>query len=421
MQWQRSLVPLFLFDTAVALLTVAFCVGFLITLLGVWIAARRMRWVKPGKIAFGAGVVAMLILALLFSLTILQPLPSTLVARQPTPVPAGVNYWNLSTGSHIAYLEMPAQGIANATPIIFVGGGPGEEDVADRSQTQFFGQLALLGYNVYFYDQIGSGLSARLEDPEQYTLARHVADLEAIREQIGAKKVILLGESWGGTLVANYTSNYPQHVAKMIFTSPAPINASDQPDFGGSVTSMLNKTAQQQANQMLFGNPRFLAWYLLGEINPKAAKSFVSDQEADAFFNTFLQIVRPGTVCDPAHLPKQVQQGNGFYDNIFTTRNAGTAHPKISPRAILILASDNTPSLIMTGSCNYISWAATWQYKTTLPGSTLLYFQDAGHVIYLDQPSLYLASIQAFLLGKPLPLQPWTSPQPPDSFKGPVG
>ena len=45
------------------------------------------------------------------------------------------------------------------------------------------------------------------------------------------------------------------------------------------------------------------------------------------------------------------------------------------------LASDHIPALILTGGCNYIDWAPTWQYKTTLPDSTLVCFPDAGHVI----------------------------------------
>jgi pimeloyl-ACP methyl ester carboxylesterase len=299
-----------------------------------------------------------------------------------------------------------------------VGGGPGEEDVADTSQTQFFGQLARLGYDVYFYDQIGSGLSARLADPGQYTLARHVADLEAIRAHIGVQQVILMGASWGGTLVATYMATYPHHVAKAIFTSPAPINEAEWSD-EGSITSRLSAAAQQQYHQMLFETPRFAAWYLLGRINPQAAHSLVSDREADAFFNTFLQLISQATVCDPAHLPKGQAQGNGFYDNIFTTTDAQTRHGNVNPRTLL--ASNHTPTLILTGACNYIKWAVTWQYKTTLPNSTLLYFPHAGHVIYLDQPGLYLASLRAFLLGTPLPLQLWTTAQPPDTLEGPVG
>lgn len=395
------------------LLAAAFCAGFLIITGGAWIAAKRMKRAKPGRTAFSIGAITMLVLAFAFAMTVLRPLPSSTAARQKPTVPTGVRYWNLSTGSHIAYLKIPAQPKTMATPIIMVGGGPGEEDVADRSKTKYFGQLAQLGYDVYFYDQIGSGLSARLKDPGQYTLARHVADLEAIRVKIGAKKVILMGASWGGTLVANYMAAYPQYVAKAIFTSPAPIDYAEWPDFG-SIISRLQGSSRQQANRIL-KNPRFLFWYVLGRINPKAAHNLISDAEVDAFFNTFLQLVQPGTVCDPAHAFKGTPLGNGFYDNIFTTASASSMHAGVNPRKLL--ASNHTPSLIMTGACNYIKWAPTWQYKATLPDSTLLYFPHAGHEIYRDQPDLYMASIRAFLLGTPLPLQPWTTPQPPNSLE----
>src|SRR5262249_29888247 len=85
-----------------------------------------------------------------------------------------------------------------------------------------------------------------------------------------------------------------------------------------------------------------------------------------------------------------------------------------------IRASNHTPTLILTDACNYVPWDVTWQYKTTLPNSTLLYFPHAGHVIYLDQPELYLASVRAFLLGTPFPLHLWTTAQPPATLEGPA-
>jgi pimeloyl-ACP methyl ester carboxylesterase len=229
--------------------------------------------------------------------------------------------------------------------------------------------------------------------------------------------VILMGASWGGTLVATYMATYPQHVAKAIFTSPAPINEAEWSD-EGLITSRLSAAAQQQYHQTFY-TPRFITWYLLGLINPTAAHTLVSDREADAFFNTFVQGISQGTVCDPAHLPKGQVQGYGFYDNIFTTTDAQHRHGNANPRTRL--SSNHTPTLILTGACNYIKWAVIWQYKATLPNSTLLYFPHAGHVIYLDQPALYLASIRAFLLGTPLPLPPWTTARPPDTRIGPAG
>ena len=94
----------------------------------------------------------------------------------------------------------------------------------------------------------------------------------------------------------------------------------------------------------------------------------------------------PGVVCSPAHLPHQHQQGIGFYDNIFTTRNADTFHPAVNPRTVL--ASDHTPVLIMTGSCNYIKWAIEWQYRMKFPDSRLLYFANAGQGMGLEYPGV---------------------------------
>jgi proline iminopeptidase len=131
----------FLFNDSFALFGAAFCIGFSITALGVWISVKRAtKWKMPGRLALGVAATVMLVLWLLASLTILKPLPSTLIARQSPPIPSGVRYWNLSTGSHIAYLEVHAEGKSEVTPIIIVGGGPGEAVVTNVSYTQFFAE-----------------------------------------------------------------------------------------------------------------------------------------------------------------------------------------------------------------------------------------------------------------------------------------
>ena len=410
--WVAAVTVLFAVAHAVSsipvLLTAAVCASLLVNVGVSRLAGRAARLARPRWYAAAVGLAGTALLVAACSATVLQPLPSTASARRPPPAPARVRHWNLPTGSRLAYLEVPAKGRARPVPVIFAGGGPGEEDVTETSQTRFFGQLSRLGYDVYFYDQLGSGLSERLRNPAGYTVARQVADLEAIRQRIGARQVILLGSSWGATLVANYMAAHPSDVAKAVFTSPAPMDYAQWPAGFGSVTSRLPPAQRQRASSLLPGNLRFAAWYALGLINPAAAHQFVPDHEADAFFNTFLQVTEPGTVCDPARLPRQPQTGNGLYDNIFTTRDA--QHTSTDTRAAL--AADHTPALILTGGCNYIKWAATWQYRTTLPNSTLVCLPGAGHVIYLDQPRPYLAAIESFLLGKPLPAQPRTTDKP---------
>src|SRR5260370_37062375 len=99
----------FLLDSSSALFVVAFGVGFLITSGGAWIAARMMTRARPGRIALGVGAATMLLLVLVTAVTIFPPLGSTAAARQAPPLPRGTDYWNLNTGSHLAYLKVPAQ------------------------------------------------------------------------------------------------------------------------------------------------------------------------------------------------------------------------------------------------------------------------------------------------------------------------
>jgi proline iminopeptidase len=399
-----ALIP---WSASIGVFALALLVGLGLTFCLAWLGVKAMSFRRAARVALSIGVVAMLLLSVTASLSILRPISASPV---PPPAPPGTRYWNLSTGSHIAYIKTPAQGKASATPIIIVGGGPGIASLNDTARMQFFARFAQFGYDVYAYDQIGAGVSARLDDPDRYTVARHVADLEAIRQQIDAQQVILIGESWGGELTANYMAIHPTHVARVVFTSPAPINPSEWSDKGGSV-----KPEVQDAMSLTEAPPRFLFWYILGQINGRAAHHFAPDREMDGFFDEQFQHFAPAGVCDPAHLhlPSGGLRGNGFYSNIFTNKDANTKHTQ-NPRQLLSI--NQTPALILVGSCNYIKWEVEYQYKQTLPNSTLLYIPHAGHVIYLDQPDIYFASIRAFLLNIPLPLQPWTSstPPPPD-------
>jgi hypothetical protein len=48
------------------------------------------------------------------------------------------------------------------------------------------------------------------------------------------------------------------------------------------------------------------------------------------------------------------------------------------------------------------------QYKEALPNETVFYFEDAGHMISLTQPSLVGDIIRAFLLDAQFPMAPYT-------------
>jgi hypothetical protein len=76
--------------------------------------------------------------------------------------------WDLPTGSHLAVVHF-GNG-RNPVPVIYLHGGPGADFVSSvREHPDWWQRLSARGADIYVYDQIGSGLSARLRDPTQYT------------------------------------------------------------------------------------------------------------------------------------------------------------------------------------------------------------------------------------------------------------
>jgi proline iminopeptidase len=98
-----------------------------------------------------------------------------------------------------------------SVPLIACHGGPGLWDM--------FGSLAgLLAGEVRMirWDQRGCGRSER-RGP--YSVARSVADLEAVRAGCGLERTAVLGHSWGAALALRYTLDHPDRVSALIYVS----------------------------------------------------------------------------------------------------------------------------------------------------------------------------------------------------------
>lgn len=364
--------------------------------LAAW-TTRRLWPAQRTVVALGFGIGTTLLLSLLAALSVGRPLAPP---AERVPLPPEGGYWELPTGSRIAYLRLPALGQAQATSIIRIHGGPGGYAVTNERAIAFFGQLARDGYDVYLYDQIGSGLSARLDDPREYTLTRSVADLEAIRQAIGADQLILLGESWGATLAANYMAAYPSRVARVIFSSPAPINPAEWGSYQADLRPRL-APAQQQALAQLTSQPRLRLISLLAALNPRAAHNLAPDRELDGWMDRYVSLQLSGLRCNPASaLVAQPVHGFGFWAARMVGREFYEQRARLNPRALL--AGNQTPVLILRGACDHVDAGVADQYRATFAQSTLVPFPAAGHVIYEEQPERYLAAVRAFLRDEPI-------------------
>ncbi|MFF4414849.1 alpha/beta fold hydrolase [Streptosporangium sp. NPDC001559] len=371
-------------------------VAFLLGLPCLALYGARRRTVAS---AVFAAVVAVVV-AGTAAVTAFRPLP--VIAHGPAP--AGIGFWDLPTGSRIAYVSLKAAK-PRPTPVIFLHGGPG---TPDEGLPDSGAELAALGFDVYSYDQLGAGRSTRLADVSGYTVARHVADLDAIRKTIGAERVILVGESWGGSLTAQYMAAHPDNVAKAVFVSPGPIWEGAFPD--GNYGSPWDRVAPQDRARFdaLNEEPRVLALFTLMGINPQAAHALVPDAEADSHLHRLALAGKDGTGCTAGPPAKPHDNPQGFYVNQVTNADfAGIADPRPALRQVRV------PSLIMRGECDYVIWPVTRDYRRTLPESRLVYVRGAGHAVERGQPKVYRSLLLDFLLDRPLALPDHSSAQPP--------
>jgi len=373
-----------------------------------WIASR---WIAPahrGRLALAVGGGTTLCILLVASITLFRPFaPSPSVSSQA--VPPDVRYWDLPTGSRIAYLESPAVEPTERPPIVFLHGGPAGGIVSAEIVTEAISSFRQDGFDVYIYDQIGGGLSARLTDIEEYTVSRHVADLESIRRQLGAETMILIGESWGGELATHYFAAYPERVERMTLINPGALS---NQEWGDVDTCDLVGTAsdenREKFNDLL--SLRFLMSDLLRDINPGAAHDFLPDAEGDAFGEELMSLLLDGMVCDPKRIPDGTRIGISMWAYTMTDIDRDKTDTADLASS---LASNDIPVLIFKGECDYCLWEATHQYKELFPNTTLLYIEGAGHILYVDKPQVFHDATRAFLLEEPLPVQPYLGSEPP--------
>ncbi len=209
---------------------------------------------------------------------------------------ASTKYWILPTGSKIAYTHVEGKGNKKPFPLIYLHGGPG--GYVYSKDIEVLGQLAEIGYDVYLYDQIGSGLSDRLQNVKEYTALRHQKDLEEIVKLLNVNKVILVGHSWGSVLAVMYTADNLNKIDKLIFPCPGTIKPVNEQLESLKAPDSLDLKEPYDPTGELIGtllSPRHLSIRLWARL---FGVKLASDKEADDYLNTMANAFTKGLVFD---------------------------------------------------------------------------------------------------------------------------
>ncbi len=110
---------------------------------------------------------------------------------------------------HTLYVE--ECGNPAGLPVVFLHGGPGAG--ISTYHRRFFDPAR---YRIVLFDQRGAGKSTPFAELVDNTTAHLVADIEAIREQLGIERWVVFGGSWGSTLALAYAQTHPQRALGLV-------------------------------------------------------------------------------------------------------------------------------------------------------------------------------------------------------------
>jgi len=268
-------------------------------------------------------------------------------------------------------------GDPNNPVVIVLHGGPG----ADYRYLLPMANLAD-EYFVVFYDQLGTGLSQRVES-EEITVNSFIRDLNSFVDHFGrGKPVRLIGHSWGAMLASAFTGQYPNKVEALVMAEP------------GFVEYQQLKTLMDQQGgpsaKMIWGlsTAWFNKWRAHGDAFAKN----------DFFMNKAILLFQsPEELCE-GQLPNMQfwRFGSSNFDATIgrTMKDDEFAKTLNFARGIENYAGD---VLMLTGACNQLTgFQYQEQFLPYYPGTELISIPDAGHFMLTENPEAAKAQIDRF-------------------------
>lgn len=255
-------------------------------------------------------------------------------------------------------------------PLLILHGGPG-------MQHDYLLPLTALAdtRRVIFYDQLDCGRSDRTKDPRNWTVERYLAEIDAIREDLGLTELHLYGNSWGGSLAAEYAAQRPAGLKSVILAGP--------------LISTDRWIADNAAYCRALGEPH--ASLLLGA----AALDDPAYQAAvDLFYRRHLCRLDPW----PEIVTTTMNNGNmNVYQTMWGpaefTSTGSLRQFDATPR----LPDIAVPTLFICGEYDEATPAACRDFAKLVPDAEVAVIPDASHLAPVEQPEAYLARLRAFL------------------------
>jgi proline iminopeptidase len=314
--------------------------------------------------------------------------PSTRAVNRPDTLEVLSGSWEMPDSVTVKYFTQ-----GDGRKILMIHGGPGipftEPIWALHELTD--------KYQFVYYDQRGCGKSTRPIDRFQNPRAPsnfkallqkcgigvQIHDVERIREKLGEDKLFIMGFSYGALLASLYAKKYPDRVEAMILIAPANLLVFP-PDDGGLyelVKPLLPDSMKAPYNHYL---DRLFSFSTLFQQTDSSLQALNCE-----FAPYFSAALRKKRVSAPDDIECDLV-GGWSVQGIYMSMGMSYDHRPA-------LKTVTAPVLVLHGSSDIQSESASRTYSQTYPNATFVAIPDAGHFMWMDQPSLFTSTVRDFL------------------------
>lgn len=280
--------------------------------------------------------------------------------------------------------------LGHGTPLMIVHGGPG------ASHDYLLPYLLPLARSnrLVFIDERGSGRSEKLQDATQYTVENMVEDVEAVRQALGLGKIALMGHSFGGVLAQAYAFKYQQNLVRLILAGTF------------SSTAEMNKVLAREKQSMPPAELKRLEELekagLFGKGKPWEQRRYPDEYArlawGDGYF-PYLYGARPDPNYDP--MSGNTSTSWELYREMWGSDGEFVIDGNLkSVEYASKLPSIKVPTLIICGDHDEVDPSLSRAMHEKIAGSKLVVMPNSGHLAFVDQPKLYIQTVNEFLHGR---------------------
>ena len=295
----------------------------------------------------------------------------------------------LSTGSAAIAAAPDQTGRVDTAPGVSIhyeryGNGPKFVFVPNRMFMPEFAALARPDRTLILYDMRNRGRSGRVEDTAKISILGDIEDVEVLRRHFRAEKLLLVGYSYLGLMVAAYATQHPDRVDRLVQIGAVPRK------FGTPYP------ADQQAGNDTLSKEAEAAWDAWQKVKEPGSADALARCHA---FGRFLSNM---IVVDPANAAKVPDTCGYENESIANAERHLSVHfadiqKRDFPREPFTKLQQ--PVLTLHGMLDRnapygsgVEWAATF------PHGRLISVPRAAHQLWLDDPQA-IADIDKFLSG----------------------